>query len=568
MPKPRSRAMTASPEEREAAPPMRFVDFAIRAWREANYLQVLAHSTPAGGMRQPVPVKVLAFNPDDYRIPNDATTRSASTVGRELARLLLPTAVWNLLGESLRIIAPNAQLGLRIRLCLDEELIDLPWELLYRPDVEELGARSGFLLMDGRISLVREPPSVLSRAAASNRTQRGLFVGTMFDDGSDGWSVGVEYDSLVKALAPITDLIALDFASADGGDEIAKRIAAGCDVFHYSGHTESADGYGTMVQLAHWADQSISEATSARAPWSATNTLAPLLASAGVRLAVFNACNSGFWNFVRPLIRSGVPTVIGVQGIVSNIAALHFAERLYQSLAVGLSLDEAMTSARLHVMDPGRSMYECEWARFMAYMPTDDPVVFPRPADSKIQKHQRQLRDAREQSIRHASELARDLDGAAVSRMLSEIAERSVLILGRFTDQRKAILDAIRVHLGKQPTKYVPILFDFDKPRDRDLIESIVRFAALSRFVIADLSDPKSIPSELQAIVPQFPSLPIVPIIEATQRPYATFDNLARRDSVLPTVSYASEKELLKIFDTQVLAPAEQLYARLNPAAA
>jgi hypothetical protein len=49
------------------------------------------------------------------------------------------------------------------------------------------------------------------------------------------------------------------------------------------------------------------------------------------------------------------------------------------------------------------------------------------------------------------------------------------------------------------------------------LIES-VRFAAVSRIVVADLSDPKSVPAELQAIVPQFPSLPVVAIIEASQR--------------------------------------------------
>lgn len=31
--------------------PMRFLDFALRAWREGPYVQVIAHSTPAGGMR-------------------------------------------------------------------------------------------------------------------------------------------------------------------------------------------------------------------------------------------------------------------------------------------------------------------------------------------------------------------------------------------------------------------------------------------------------------------------------------------------------------------------------------
>jgi hypothetical protein len=45
------------------------------------------------------------------------------------------------------------------------------------------------------------------------------------------------------------------------------------------------------------------------------------------------------------------------------------------------------------------------------------------------------------------------------------------------------------------------VLFTFQKPKGRDRIESAVGFAALSRFVIADLTEPKSLPTELQQIV-------------------------------------------------------------------
>jgi len=47
-------------------------------------------------------------------------------------------------------------------------------------------------------------------------------------------------------------------------------------------------------------------------------------------------------------------------GVVSNLAALNFAVRLYKSLAVGLSLYEALTYAGLYVVQPGRSYYECD----------------------------------------------------------------------------------------------------------------------------------------------------------------------------------------------------------------
>jgi hypothetical protein len=268
-------------------------------------------------------------------------------------------------------------------------------------------------------------------------------------------------------------------------------------------------------------------------------------------------------------MRAGIPAVLGVQGPVSNIAALNFAGRLYKSLAVGLSLDEALTSARLWVVEPGRSYYECDWGRFMAYMPTDTAVLFPRTARKTIQDRQRQVRAERDQAVREVVALTQRIDGAGVSRMLSDIAQRSVLILGRFTDERKAVLDAIKKALATPPRQYIPILFDFEKPGERDLIESILRFAAVSRFVIADLSDPKSVPAELQAIVPQFPSLPVVPIIEASQREYPVADNILRRDSVAKRmVKYRDRDHLLNILDEQVLAPAEALYAELNPSAA
>jgi len=566
---------------RDAAPPMRFVDFALRAWREGPYMQVIAHATPVGGMRQPVAVRLGPFSAEDYRLRIDASLAECADLGRRLARLLLPEEVWQRLSESLVTIAPQASLGLRVRLCLDDDLIDLPWEYLYRPDVEAEAAQSGFLLMDGRVSLVREPASLVAVAAPGERRQRGLFVGTLFDDGSDTWSVGVEHRSLSKAMRPLRGLLGFDFVRADAGDEIMRALAEGCDLFHYAGHTEVENGRGAMVQLAHAAaieavvdaDQAagqdatpvLLESLPGRAPWAWSDTLAFHLARGGTRLAVFNACNSGYWPFVRPFMRAGVPAVIGVQGLVSNIAALNFAEKLYQSLAVGLSLDEAMTYARLYVTDPHRSYYAGDWGRFMAYMPTDAAVLFPRPERGSIRRRQSKYRAERERTVGEVREQAQRIDGAGVSRMLSDIAERSVLILGRFTDKRKAILDAIRRTLATPPHQYVPLLFDFDKPGDRDLIESIVRFASVSRFVIADLSDPKSVPAELQAIVPNFPSLPVVPIIEASQREYPVADHILRRASVRTVVPYRDEAHLLSLLDEQVIAPAEALYAALKP---
>jgi hypothetical protein len=261
--------------------PMRFVDFAVRAWREGPYLQVMAHSTPAGGMRQPIAVKLGEFQADDYRLAVAASLADGARLGRKLSRLLLTDAVWRLLGESLRIISPNPELGLRIRLCLDEDIIDLPWEFLYRPDVDAPAASSGFLLMDGRVSLVREPPSVVSTRQITDRTQRGLFVGTFFDDGSDEWAVEVEYKSLGQALRPVRTLMSLAFARADSSSGIEQVLATGCDVFHYAGHTIIEAGLGRLVQLARSREPKYLDALPDGAAWTSSDVLATRLSRAG-----------------------------------------------------------------------------------------------------------------------------------------------------------------------------------------------------------------------------------------------------------------------------------------------
>jgi uncharacterized protein YjbI with pentapeptide repeats len=74
-----------------------------------------------------------------------------------------------------------------------------------------------------------------------------------------------------------------------------------------------------------------------------------------------------------------------------------------------------------------------------------------------------------------------------IRQVIDTITSKAVLILGRFTDERKAVLDALREELRKRD--YLPILFDFEKPRSRDTDETITLLARMARFVIADISD-------------------------------------------------------------------------------
>jgi hypothetical protein len=59
------------------------------------------------------------------------------------------------------------------------------------------------------------------------------------------------------------------------------------------------------------------------------------------------------------------------------------------------------------------------------------------------------------------------LHNEKIRRVIDTITSKAVLILGRFTPERKAVLDAIREALRQR--NYLPILFDFEAPASRDL---------------------------------------------------------------------------------------------------
>ncbi len=145
------------------------------------------------------------------------------------------------------------------------------------------------------------------------------------------------------------------------------------------------------------------------------------------------------------------------------------------------------------------------------------------------------------------------LNNRNIRRVIDTITSKVVLILGRFTPARKAVLDALRDELRRHD--YLPIVFDFDKPTTRDLTETISILAHLARFILADLTDAKSVPQELHAIVPHLPSVPVQPLLEASSVEYGMFEHFLRYPWVLPICRYSSIGDLMPSLAHAILAP-------------
>ncbi|GAC1389720.1 MAG: hypothetical protein NVS4B11_20670 [Ktedonobacteraceae bacterium] len=80
--------------------------------------------------------------------------------------------------------------------------------------------------------------------------------------------------------------------------------------------------------------------------------------------------------------------------------------------------------------------------------------------------------------------------------------------------------------------------------------------AGLSCFIIADLTNPKSCPLELQATVPNY-MIPFVPLIQEGEQPFSMFQDIQKKYNwVLDMLVYDTPSNLVKGLEKAVVKPA------------
>jgi hypothetical protein len=124
------------------------------------------------------------------------------------------------------------------------------------------------------------------------------------------------------------------------------------------------------------------------------------------------------------------------------------------------------------------------------------------------------------------------LHNEKIRDVIDTVGKKGVLLLGRFNEGRMKVLERLRDELRERG--YLPTVFNFDKPETKDFTETVRLLAGLSKFVIADITNPKSSPLELQA--PEI-MVPFRPIIEEGEKPFAMLQDLWIKDSRMMVIS-------------------------------
>jgi hypothetical protein len=378
----------------------KYVDFMIELRNlnlEANNFEVAV--APSKELGDPAPVSV-GYDYDELEEALQELEEKAIDaedlirLGKQLADRLLPAGTArNLFQESVRKAGLDG--GVRLRLLIRDPLLArLPWEYSYLPLREGEEGRNNFLVLNARVSLARHIPLTEQwPSIAPAATDRLRLVALMSNPQNAGFSK-LKLKREKKVIEDALRDFSVDGVTVEWGPVIEDATLADLrnvlltkpDFFHFAGHGEFREqdvdwksgefiGAGNIVL--------VKDKESRSAEYLKASDLARELTGAGVRIAVLGACESGRQDGVAPwtgvsaaLIAGGVPAVVGMQYEVEDDAAIAFSQMFYTSLAAGLSIDEAVSAARLAMVANGDEE-SVEWGVPVLYMRAFDGVLFP-----------------------------------------------------------------------------------------------------------------------------------------------------------------------------------------------
>jgi hypothetical protein len=326
--------------------------------------------------------------------------------------------VWNVLNNRITQ-AEAAQEGVRVRLILSgSDLSNWPWEFIVFNRAGGENKVSDFLALMPNVSVVRYTATPLPAWSAEAKSPVKVMVAVASPDGMTKLQVAEERGIIEKALAGNSHLTVASVDHAQRSQLPSKINPA--HIFHFAGHGQfetsqspipgAFEGKASIFLEDEYGDKDPLDA----------ELLAVQLRDAGVRVAVLGACQTaerddvGTWSSVaEALLKAELGAVVGMQFPVRDTSAQSFAQSFYSSLAVGLSIDEAVTAGRIAVAVSGDAR---GWATPALYLRSPDGIIFSELASDQT------LEAARINAYQEID----DLKGKAVNVKITQMKAGSV----------------------------------------------------------------------------------------------------------------------------------------------
>jgi hypothetical protein len=157
------------------------------------------------------------------------------------------------------------------------------------------------------------------------------------------------------------------------------------------------------------------------------------------------------------------------------------------------------------------------------------------------------------------------LNHAEIREVIDTLTTKVVLIFGRFTPERKAILDVLRDELRNR--NYSPVVFNFERADTRDFTATVRTLANMARFVLLDLTDGDEAIREIADAIGPRCVVPIRPLLlQGSQRQEdELFQELQRTYRwVLAPYRYKDLPDLQSSFQEKILQPIHERMLELE----
>ena len=155
------------------------------------------------------------------------------------------------------------------------------------------------------------------------------------------------------------------------------------------------------------------------------------------------------------------------------------------------------------------------------------------------------------------------LSHKSIHNVIETITSKIVLILGRFSEERRDVLEAISKELRAHD--YLPVLIDFRGSTNKNNTNKIATLARISKFIIADITGSTNIIKELRKIVPELPSVPVQPLVQDNGNEYSgIFESDRDYPWVAPIFHYKNLDSLLPSINDFIIAPTESILDKIK----